>query len=174
MAPSANSLLGRADRTIQTLLASLTAASLLVMTITVLALVIARFAFGIGIFWGEELARFAMIYMGMIGAAVAIRGEQHPRLTLFANMLPEGARKLLEALVSLLMLITLAFLLWQGWEFFQFDGSMLTPALRIPFGWVFFAIPFGAAAMIVQVAARHFYPPVLTYAEEDDVEGAVE
>ena len=53
----------RVDALLQRFLAFATAAALTVMLVVVLIVTVLRYGFHIGIFWGEELSRYAMIYM---------------------------------------------------------------------------------------------------------------
>lgn len=168
--PSAEGPVARLDRAIQYLLAALVGLSLLAMVTVVIVLVVARFVLGISLFWGEELARYLMIYMGFIGGAVALRAGQHPRLGIFAAMLPAGARRMLGWLIDILMLVTLAVLFYQGLDIALNEGRMRTPALRIPYLWVFLAVPIGAAAMLIQLLLGRLLPNVIPVNEEDDIE----
>ena len=162
-------LAARLDRALQVLLAASVAGSLLVMAGVVIGLIVARYIFGIGVFWGEELARYAMIYMGFLGAAIALRDNQHPRLTIFLDLMPWGVRRVVGVLSSLILLTVLGVLFWQGWDFAINEGRMRTPALRIAYFWIFLAIPIGAGAMILQLVLGHIFPPVMHLSEDEGV-----
>ena len=162
-------VLRHVDRLIQILNATLTALALAAMFATVFTLVVARFGFGIAIFWGEELARYLMIYMAFIGAAVAMRCNLHPRLTVFASMLPRGVQQVLEIIINLLLAVTLVILFWHGLDVAREEGIMRTPALRIHYFWVFLAIPIGAALMLIQLAWRPFFPSLFVIHGDDDI-----
>src|SRR5205814_1523973 len=51
-----------------------------VMVLAILFQVVARYAFARPPFWTEELARYAMVWAGMLGAAAAFRRMVDPRL----------------------------------------------------------------------------------------------
>lgn len=157
------------DRALQILNAGLTAFALAAMFATVITLVVARFVFGVAIFWGEELARYLMIYMAFIGAAVAMRCNLHPRLTVFVNMLPRGVQQGLEVIISCLLVVTLVILFWHGLDIAREEGIMRTPALRIKYFWVFLAIPIGAALMLIQLLSRPFFPSLFVIHGDDDI-----
>jgi len=162
-------ILAAIDRLLQMLGATLTAAALAAMFATVMTLVVARFVFGISIFWGEELARYLMIYMAFIGAAVALRGNLHPRLTVFSSMLPVPAQRGLDAVINILLAVTLVILFWHGLDVAREEGIMRTPALRIHYFWVFIAIPVGAALMLIQLVSRPFFPSLFVIHGDDDI-----
>lgn len=167
--PTLGALLRGIDRCLQYLMAVLVVGSLATMVAVVLFLVISRFVFGIGYFWGEELARYLMIYMAFIGGAVALRSNQHPRLTLFVDMLPETGRRVVNILMQLLLAVTLIVLLWQGLDVALNEGRMRTPALRLRYFWILLAVPIGAGAMLIQLLAMHFLPNVAVVDEAEDV-----
>ena len=157
----------RLDRAIQYLNAAAVAASLFGMFAVVSTTVVARYVFGIGIFWGEELARYLMIYMALLGAAVALRTDQHPRLTLVLMMLSPKWQRIMQGLTNLLLLIAILVLFWQGLDIAVEEGVMRTPSLRITYFWVFLALPIGAVAMFIQLVAMQFMPPALEALEDD-------
>ncbi|MBL4813305.1 MAG: TRAP transporter small permease [Rhodobacteraceae bacterium] len=167
-------VLARFDHAQQMFIAALVAFSLLLMVSTVIFLVVARYVFGIGYFWGEELARYTMIYMAFLGGSVAIRAEQHPRLTIFVSMMPAGLARVVAMLTRLLMAVTLVVLFVQGLDIALNEGRMRTPALRITYFWVFMAVPIGAAAMLLQLALGPFFPNAVSVNEEDDIEEVTE
>ena len=157
------------DRLLQVINAALTATALAAMFATVITLVVARFVFGIAMFWGEELARYLMIYMAFIGAAVAMRCNLHPRLTVFVSMMPAGVQRGLEVVVTLLLMVTLVILFWHGLDVAREEGIMRTPALRIQYFWVFLAVPIGAVLMLIQLLSRPFFPSLFTIHGDDDI-----
>lgn len=52
--------------------------------------------------WSEELSRYLIIVSTYFGAAAAVRTEDHIRVELLVDLLPDAARRALEVLVSLL------------------------------------------------------------------------
>lgn len=156
----------RLDRAIQYLNGAAVAASLFGMFAVVSTVVIARYIFNEGIFWGEELARYLMIYMALLGAAVALRTDQHPRLTIVLLMLPPRWQRIVAMLTKLLLLVAILVLFWQGLDIALEEGVMRTPSLRITYFWVFLALPLGAAAMFIQLIAMQFLPPALEVVED--------
>ncbi|MHC5653441.1 TRAP transporter small permease [Stappia sp. ICDLI1TA098] len=166
--------IGRLDRFFQLLFSNLVVLSLVIMVAVVLTLVIGRSVFGIAFFWGEELARYTMIFMAFLGGAVALRTDQHPRLTIFTDMLPAAAQPWIARLLVALMAATFAVLFWQGLDVALHDGRMRTPALRIQYFWIFLAVPIGAAAMLIMLAFKQLQPPLVDLDEQADVKEVTE
>ena len=166
--------LRRIDTIVQLLASNLVALALLVMVIVVVTLVVGRYFFGLSFFWGEELARYTMIYMAFIGGAVALRTDQHPRLTVFLSMLPESVQRVVGWIIGGLMAVTLVILFYQGLDVALNEGRLTTPALRIKYFWVLLAVPIGAAAMLLQLAMKGLQPPTISVNEEDDIREVIE
>lgn len=148
------------DRVVYRLAWTATGLSLLAMFLVVMAVVFTRYLVSLPFFWGEELARYCMFYMIMLGSAVAIREGGHIRLTLFIDYLPDGARRVLDAAVDLTVLFVVAMIFWHGLDLAVEDGRMLTPALRWRFFWVYLAFPIGAALSVLMLIGKQIGPQV--------------
>ncbi|MCB9943946.1 MAG: TRAP transporter small permease [Geminicoccaceae bacterium] len=162
------------DRALLLLNANLVVVALLSMAVVVITLVVGRNMFGLSFFWGEELARYAMIYMAFLGGAMALRSDQNPRLTVFIDKLPGGVRKYLERLIAVFMAATLVILFLQGIDITLNEGRMTTPALRIKYFWVYLAVPIGAGAMLIQLLFSQFLASPLTIREDEDIVEVIE
>ena len=158
----------RIDGTIQLATGIAVALSLFVMFASVTYLVAGRNFFGLSVFWGEELARYAMIYMAFLGASTALRSDQHPRLTLLHDMMPAAARAVIRLGINLGMMLVAVLLIWHGYAFFEFDGIMRTPALRIQYYWVFAIVPIGGVLLIYHVVASQFFAARFSIIGNDD------
>lgn len=137
-----------------------TGVSLVAMFVVVMAVVFTRYVINLPFFWGEEFARYCMFYMIMLGSAVAIRENGHIRLTLFIDMLPTGARRVVDLLVDCVVLFVIAMIFWHGLDLAVEDGRMLTPSLRWRFFWIYLAFPIGAALSILMLIGKHVGPTV--------------
>lgn len=158
-----------ADQALQLATGAMVAASLLVMFACVLYLVAGRYFFGLSVFWGEEVARYAMIYMAFLGASTALRANQHPRLSLLFEILPGVIQTVARLAINLgLVLVSMIFIVY-GYEFFTFDGIMRTPALRIRYYWVFAIIPVGGVLLLLHVLAAQVFPSRFTIMGGDDL-----
>lgn len=128
------------------------------MVVEVLAIVVLRYVFHSPPFGGEELARYMMFYLVLLGSAISIRTDEHPRLTLVYDALPKSVRLVWGWVLDLLIAIVLIVLFWQGWLLVQDEGITMTPALRVSYFWVYLAFPIGAALMMIQLVLRRLFP----------------
>ena len=157
------------DRAIQLATGVAVAVSLLVMFASVTYLVAGRYFFGLSVFWGEELARYAMIYMAFLGASTALRSDQHPRLTLFYDMMPAMAKAVIGMGINVGLILVAILLIWHGYAFFEFDGIMRTPALRIRYYWVFAIVPIGGVLLFYHIVASQFFAARFSIIGNDDL-----
>ncbi len=144
------------DRVVYPLSWALTGLSLLLMFMVVMAVVVTRYFISLPFFWGEEFSRYAMFYMIMLGSAVAIRENGHLRLTLFADLLSPGPRRVLEAATDLLVLGVIAAIFWYGLDLAVGDGEMRTPVLRWRYFWIYIAFPIGAVMSALLMLGKQF------------------
>lgn len=132
---------------------------LAVISFVVLLQVLVRFvltAAGINIAvpWTEELARYLLVWMILLGAGVGCRRMQLIALTFVITWLPSWLGSAARLLALGLSLWLFVILLIYGYQFVQVIGrTELSPVLQISKNWVYWAMPVGAALMIVNTLA---------------------
>ncbi len=109
-------------------------AALLALLITVLLLVgvISRYVFGYPLVWSEEVVSIAFIWLTMLGAAIALDRQEHLRLNLFVDMMPQRARHFALALAQVLVVTVLLLLLKPAYDYAEDEWFIRTPALDWP------------------------------------------
>lgn len=120
----------------------------LLLVVAVFFQVIARYLFEAPPFWTEELARFTLIWITFVGAALVHHHGEHIRVDGLRESLPGVLRRLLDVATSVLALTLLALILKAGYEIVLF-GTQRAPALGISMRYVYLALPAGALLMIV-------------------------
>src|SRR6202012_1492526 len=91
-------------RTLEWLAAALVAADLVILLIGV----VARYAFRSPLIWTDDLAQAVFLWLGMIGATVALNRGEHMRMTALIVRASPGARLGLEAFAAAAGLLFLA------------------------------------------------------------------
>ncbi len=126
----------------------------LTMTVLILVQVFFRYVVDQSISWSEEAARYMMIWMGCLGAVVALRQGRHIGVRVLVERLPVRAyRNFIEPLVQLIIGAFLAILFWQGVKLSVFNHDQLSPALELPMLIPYAAVPVGALMMILDIVA---------------------
>src|SRR5512144_2958915 len=95
------------DRGIGRALELLCAALVVVETLILFIGVIARYVVHRPLVWSDELATTIFLWLGMLGAALAIRRSENLRMSTVVNLLPGTLRTLAEPFT---LAVTLAFI----------------------------------------------------------------
>jgi TRAP-type transport system small permease protein len=85
-------------------LEAVNAVVLLCMFVIVMLSVVFRVVVAVPASWTEELAQYTLIFLAFIGAAAVMRDERHIAITVFADRLRRGPRRVLNIVNRLLML----------------------------------------------------------------------
>ncbi len=124
-----------------------------IMSVTILLQIIFRFVVYVPFPWSEELARYLMVWMGMLGSVVALRKGRHIGVTIFIEKLPSALYRSVLSLVQLVLIVFLAILLKEAWEFAVFNIDQASPAMGIPMFYPYVAVFVGAVLMIIELIA---------------------
>ena len=127
--------------------------ALLMLNITVLLLVgvISRYVFGKPIIWADEVVSLSFIWLTMLGAAIAVYRNEHLRLSLFVDMLPERPRDFVHAFALVAIAALLVALIGPAIEYAKEEWYIHTPALDMPNSFRVSSIAFGFIAMLGMV-----------------------
>lgn len=128
-----------------------TALALTLALVVMAAQVIFRYLFNDSLYWAEEVARYALVWSSMIGAAVAYRHGGHVSVTDVVKRLPSGLQRQTMRAVHALVFAFGAFLLWQGWALTMrnFARHQLSTSLEIEIAWIYLSIPLGGALLML-------------------------
>lgn len=128
------------------------------MTLIVGANISLRYATGHSLPWADEAARYLMIWMTFGGAGLVLRVGGHAAITNLQDALPGAGQRMLRAAIVVGLLVFFGFMVHVGVQYAQRMQFQVTPALRIPFIYVYAAMPVGFALLIVHLGliARPF------------------
>ena len=119
------------------------------LVVTMAVEVVRREVFSFSSIWGEEVVRYAFIYLAWIGAAAAVRERAHIRIDVLYNYVGQRTKAALYIFGDLVMLaIALLAVRWSfetlsvSWTF----GSV-SHGLRISMVWFLAAVPIGFSLM---------------------------
>lgn len=140
---------GALDFLLERVATFVTTAFLTLALVVMAAQVVFRYALSDSLVWAEEVARHALIWSSMVGAAVAYRHGAHVAVTDFVARLPAAVQALLVRGIHLPVLAFSLMLTWQSLALTlrTFTRGEVTVALEIPIGWVHLAFPVGGALM---------------------------
>lgn len=126
--------------------------SLLLMLSIVFINFVMRYLFGTSITWGEELARYLMIWATFIAASLGVKKGAHITLDILVIYLSEKANRVLRAISYSCCIIYCILVLYIGIPFINslVEKNQLSPALQIPMSIVYLAIIVGTILMLLR------------------------
>ena len=102
--------------------------------------------------WSEELTRYLLVWITMIGASEGIKRAVHVGVEAFTMFLPLKLRKAINIAVLLICIAFCGVVLYYSIVIIRLQAAsnQLTPAMRIPMWAAYAALPAGAFLMIVR------------------------
>lgn len=103
--------------------------------------------------WAEELARYLMIGMAFIGAALVMQEDGHYKMTAIVDSLPGKVRKITKGVMRVVITAFMIVLATVGIECCVRIGAMgqASPVLKIPMWIPYAAIPVGMILGVIQI-----------------------
>ncbi len=115
--------------------------------------VVRRFVLSFSSIWGEEIARFAFIYLTWIGASAGVKNRSHIRIDVIYSLIPSRNHVWLYVLAEVATLafaiVALFYSLTPIITSVQYDN--VTDGLRINRSFFLVAVPLGFAMTVVRV-----------------------
>ena len=110
--------------------------------------IIGRYVLRAPIFFSEELARYCFIWASLLGASIVHRNDEHTSVTYFVGLLPPKVGKILYIARSVIILLLLVGLFYQGVRLSYVRRGLRLAALRWSWTWLYSSLPAGALLMI--------------------------
>jgi TRAP-type transport system small permease protein len=122
-----------------------------VMVALVFGNVVARYVFNLSFIWAEELSQYLMVWVTFLGAGLAFTQGRHVAVELLQDAVPPAIGQGIRAAVLLICGAFLAAVVVLGLQFAGFAWDQETPAMNIPFGIPYLAVPIGALLFAVHM-----------------------
>ena len=98
--------------------------------------------------WSQDVIRLCFTYLVFLGAAYCVKENAHLGIDVVISMLKPKARKVLDLLISLVLLAFFLFLAYYGVAFMQTGGSQMAPYLPLSMSLYYASVPISAALMV--------------------------
>jgi len=123
------------------------------LVITMAVEVLRREVFAYSSVWGEEIVRYAFIYLVWIGAASAVRERAHIRIDVIFEFCSPRTKALLYLFGDLAMLVVACFALYWSWEslLVSYKFGSVSHGLRVPMVWFLSAVPIGFCLLLYRL-----------------------
>ena len=117
--------------------------------------IVARNAFGAGVVWGEEFVQMAVLWLTMVGGAVASGADSHIRIDIVSRFGGSELQAVAARATALFTACVCAALGWFSIEFIEWDFIDGTPGVGAVPAWVCETIIPAAAAVMALRYLRH-------------------
>ncbi len=133
---------------------------LLAMALFAFLQVVMRYLFHRGFSWGEETERYLCVLLTFFGAAWGIERGSHFSMDILQRLLPEKTRfwqaRIIDFLSAAIYLTVAGYGIQQIIRLQHFGSH--SPALQLPMGIPYLAIPLGCGLMGLRSLRRAFWP----------------
>ena len=121
----------------------------IVMVLSVLLQILARYLPGSGFRWTEELSRLLFLWFCFLSAAIALTRDGHLGIDYFYGKLSPKKQYVLDY-VSVFSILGFSLLIaYYGFQLVQIVSMQRSPILRLPMSFFYAPVPVGAFLFIV-------------------------
>jgi len=121
------------------------------MTVVTFAQVFFRFVIIHSLPWSEEFSRYSLVWASFLGASVALKRGLHIGVEAFVGRLSNEKRRLIYLITLTLIMAFLLVVIIKGFQMAFFNMRQSSPAMRIPMGFPYLAIPMGSLIMVIHL-----------------------
>jgi TRAP-type C4-dicarboxylate transport system permease small subunit len=111
-----------------------------------------RYLFHRGVAWVEEIAKYLMVWMALLGASIVLHENGHVSIDLLKAKVPN--QKLVNILILAVSVVLYVLLTVSGFQYAIFAYKSISPASGISKMWAYLAIPIGGIFLIVESAIQ--------------------
>ncbi len=149
-------MLDRSARFLNTLFENLAIVCLVVVIIAMVVQVFTRYVMNASMTGTEELGRFFFIWATMLGASLCIPVGGHAVVNLLNDSLHGKIKQRHLAVIDVCIMVMAVLLLIQGGKMVAVTTRQLSPILRVPMCYIYLAIPFGSAGILINALNNFF------------------
>ena len=108
-----------------------------------------RYVMGSPLYWSEEIGRYCFVYIVFLGGAWAGRNAAHLGVDYIVSKLPAGAARVIDLVIDILVMGFSLVIVVISCPVIRINMRQFSPALGIPMGLVYLAIPIGFLLIFV-------------------------
>lgn len=133
--------------------------AILFLTTMILAVgtqVLSRYFLPVPVSWTEELARYSLIWLTFIGAAMAIHSKGHFVLEVVLNKLSPKFKYIVQIWILIILAVFLAVNAYSATMILKVLQYQTSAALQVPMSYVYLSMPVGSVFMLIHVIVQLF------------------
>jgi TRAP-type C4-dicarboxylate transport system permease small subunit len=125
------------------------------MTLIVWVQIFFRFILGGGFAWSEEIAKFLMVWMALLGSSVLFHEGGHIAINFFISKF--SFLRYILMFHAILSAVLFSLLIYYGVDYAAFGFKSISPASGIRKFWPYLSIPVGGGLLLIQAFARFIH-----------------
>jgi len=122
----------------------------LIIIFSVFYQVVSRYVFQAPPSWTEEVARFSLVWLVLLGSSVCIRKSRHFNVDYVTQLMSKKTVYRLSIVLHLLIICFLAVAMYYGMMVMRRSFNITAPALGIPMAYIFMIFPIGFSVMLME------------------------
>jgi TRAP-type C4-dicarboxylate transport system permease small subunit len=134
-----------------------------VLVVDVTWQVVSRYLLGEASSFSEEVARYLLIWIGLLGSSYAYRKKMHLAFDLITNKVTGRIKFWMELVIhACIIFFSVVVLIFGGWYLVQltWELNQLSASLQISLAYVYFALPLSGLLMVIY--ALHFIKQIIS------------
>src|SRR5665213_1056133 len=144
----------RADRRLTRVLETVTALLVVAEIVLLFVGIVARYGFHNPLIWSDELASLLFLWLSMLGAVLALRRNEHMRMTALVSRARASTRRFVDDLGLAAVLAFLLAILLPSFDYVRNEAIVSIMSLDLSMAWRASAMPVGVGLMIVTALLR--------------------
>lgn len=126
------------------------------MIIAVGTQVLSRYLLPVPVSWTEELARYSLIWLTFIGAAMALYSKGHFALEIILNKIAPKIKYIMQLGILIALAVFLAVNAYSSAMILKILQYQTSAAMQLPMSYVYLAMPVGSVFMLIHVIVQLF------------------
>lgn len=124
---------------------------LLSMLLMAVLQIFLRNFFSSGVLWGDAMVRILVLWVGLLGAMIATRNNNHINIDIISRFLPENLKNISQLIVQVFAAFVCAVMTWHSFRFILMEMEYETNAFASVPAWVCESIiPFAFAVICIR------------------------
>ena len=126
------------------------------MSVIIGVQVFMRYVMKSSLSWSEEIARYMFIWLIYIGISYGVRKDRHINVDAVRRILPKKVNAVVSIIADLIFLVFSIVVVMAGMKVTTkiFASGQRTPALQIPMGYIYMAVPIGFTLVTIRLLQR--------------------
>ena len=123
------------------------------LVIAVFLQVLSR-VFLLSLSWIEELVRYMLIYLAILGSAVVTYSSNMINMDVLLKILPKKSKRVVEDVGALLAISCSATVIIGSFDFIRIGMNQISPSLLIKMGYIYLMVPIGFGMILINIMTR--------------------